>query len=172
MGKRPPVLFVICTHLSCASFYPVPISRADPALSLQYSIGVKQIELAQSEGTEPDPNNPGGAAKNEPPGTGTTTVKSAARECAVDLKSLCPGIAPGEGRIRACIQAHMSELSVGCSSTLSKAAWVSSECKVDVQHFCPQATKSGVVDCMRAHLHEVSDQCRGAIAFIASPAGD
>ncbi len=70
----------------------------------------------------------------------TASVQAEDRDCTVDLKSMCAGIAPGEGHIRACIQAHMSELSVGCSSRLSKAAWVFSECKADIQQFCPQAT--------------------------------
>jgi hypothetical protein len=51
-------------------------------------------------------------------------------------------------------------------------AWVFSECKGDIQQFCPQATYGNIADCMRPHLGEASDQCRGAIAFIASPAGD
>ena len=32
------------------------------------------------------------------------------------------------GRVLACLQSHISELSVGCSSILSKAAWVAKEC--------------------------------------------
>ncbi len=102
----------------------------------------------------------------------TAPVQAEDRDCTVDLKSLCAGIAPGEGHIRACIQAHMSELSVGCSSRLSKAAWVFTECRGDIQHFCPAATYGTISDCMRPHLGELSDQCRGAMAFIASPAGD
>jgi len=102
----------------------------------------------------------------------TASVQAEDRDCTVDLKSMCAGIAPGEGHIRACIQAHMSELSVGCSSRLSKAAWVFSECKADIQQFCPQATYGNIANCMRPHLGETSDQCRGAMAFIASPAGD
>src|SRR5579871_1761047 len=99
-------------------------------------------------------------------------VRAEDRDCTVDLKSLCAGVTPGEGAVRACIQAHIGELSVGCSSRLSKAAWVLSECHADVQHFCPDAKYGGIADCMKPHLGEVSDQCRGAIAFIASPAGD
>ena len=46
----------------------------------------------------------------------TASVRAEDRDCTVDLKAVCAGIAPGEGHVRACIQAHMSELSVGCSS--------------------------------------------------------
>ena len=102
----------------------------------------------------------------------TASVRAEDRDCTVDLKSMCAGITPGEGHIRECIQAHMSELSVGCSSRLSKAAWVFAECHADIQHFCPEATYGNISNCMRPHLGEASNQCRGAIAFIASPAGD
>jgi hypothetical protein len=102
----------------------------------------------------------------------TASVRAEDRDCSVDLKGLCAGVAPGEGRIQDCIQAHIGELSVGCSSRLSKAAWVFSECHADVQHFCPDAKYGGIVDCMRPHLHELSAPCSRAIAFIASPAGD
>jgi hypothetical protein len=102
----------------------------------------------------------------------TASVQAEDRDCTVDLKSLCADIAPGAGHIRACIEAHMSQLSVGCSSRLSKAAWVFSECHADIQHFCPEATYGNIADCMRGHLGETSDQCRNAMAFIASPAGD
>jgi len=102
----------------------------------------------------------------------TASVQAEDRDCAVDLKSLCAGITPGGGRVHACIQAHISELSVGCSSRLSKAAWVAKECAADIQHFCPDAKMGDVKDCMQPHLGETSDQCKAAVAFIASPAGD
>ena len=102
----------------------------------------------------------------------TVSVRAEDRDCTVDLKALCAGVAPGEGHIQECIQSHMSELSVGCSSRLSKAAWVFSECHADVQHFCPDAKYGGIADCMRPHLGEVSGPCRAAMAYIASPAGD
>jgi hypothetical protein len=94
------------------------------------------------------------------------------RDCAVDLKSLCAGVAPGGGRIRACLQSHMSQLSVGCSEILSKVIWAASECRGDIQHFCPDAKYEAIDDCMRPHLGEASDTCRAALAFLASPAGD
>src|SRR5271165_3674059 len=94
------------------------------------------------------------------------------RFCAIDLKSLCAGIMPGEGRIRACIESHISELSVGCSARLSRAAWVANECHADIQLFCPHAMYGSIASCMKPHLGEVSDPCKGALAFIASPGGD
>ena len=91
--------------------------------------------------------------------------------CTVDLKSLCAGITPGEGRIRACMMSHMSDLSTACSTKLSKAVYVAKECQADVKQFCGNV-KSGrnrIASCMRPHLREVSDPCKGALAFIAAP---
>ena len=42
----------------------------------------------------------------------SATPHTLSRYCAVDLKSLCAGIKPGEGRIHARLQSHISELSV------------------------------------------------------------
>ncbi len=109
--------------------------------------------------------------------SGSTAALSAAhtnlsRYCAVDLKSLCAGITPGEGRIHACLQSHIGELSVACSARLSRAAWVARECHADIQQFCPHAVYGSIASCMKPHLGEVSDPCKGALASIASPASD
>jgi hypothetical protein len=94
------------------------------------------------------------------------------RYCAIDLKSLCAGIAPGEGRIRACIQSHIGKLSVGCSARLSRAAWVANECHADIQQFCPHAVYGSIASCMKPHLGDASDACKSALAYVASPARD
>lgn len=41
-----------------------------------------------------------------------------ARACAGDIERLCQGVPPGEGRIKACIKAHITELSAPCFDTL------------------------------------------------------
>ena len=91
--------------------------------------------------------------------------------CAVDLKSLCAGITPGEGRVRACIISHMSQLSTACSTKLSRAAYVAKECETDVKQFCGKVKSGGnrIASCMRPHLGGVSRSCKGALAFIAAP---
>ena len=102
----------------------------------------------------------------------TASVQAEVRDCAVDIKSLCAGIQPGGGHVLACLQSHISELSVGCSSILSKAAWTAKECAADIHHFCPKAKVGTISSCMRPHLGEASDRCKSALAFIASPASD
>jgi hypothetical protein len=94
------------------------------------------------------------------------------RDCATDIQSVCAGVKPGGGRVLACLQSHVGELSVGCSTILSKAIWVARECAGDIHQFCPGATFGTVGDCMRPHLGQTSATCQSALAYIASPAAD
>jgi outer membrane protein OmpA-like peptidoglycan-associated protein len=41
--------------------------------------------------------------------------------CGGDVDRLCPGVSPGDGRIKACMKSHASELSAGCFDTLMAA---------------------------------------------------
>ena len=96
------------------------------------------------------------------------------RDCSADIQSLCAGVKPGGGRVLACLQSHVAagELSVGCSTILSKAIWVARECAGDIRQFCPSATYANVGDCMRPHLGQTSQTCQSALAYIATPAAD
>ena len=96
------------------------------------------------------------------------------RDCSQDIQSLCAGVKPGGGRVLACLQSHVAagDLSVGCSTILSKAIWTAQQCAGDIRQFCPGATYSNVGDCMRPHLGQANDTCRSALAFMASPAAD
>lgn len=49
------------------------------------------------------------------------TAQEIARACAGDIERLCAGVPPGEGRIKACIKAHITELSAPCFDTLLQA---------------------------------------------------
>ncbi len=93
------------------------------------------------------------------------------RTCAVDLKSLCTGILPGGGRIPACMMSQLSDLSVACSTELSRAAYVAKECEADQVRYCSAVRSGGgrIESCMAPHLGDVSDACKGALAFIAAP---
>src|SRR6516165_6739995 len=96
------------------------------------------------------------------------------RDCSTDIQSLCAGIKPGGGRVLACLQEHVAagDLSVGCSTVLSKAIWTAQQCAGDIRQFCPGATYANVGDCMRPHIGQASESCRSALAFMASPAAD
>src|SRR6516225_7626266 len=94
------------------------------------------------------------------------------RDCATDIQSLCPGVKPGGGRVVACLQSHVAagNLSVGCSTILSKMIWTAQQCAGDIKEFCPNATYANVGACMRPHLGQSSAACQSALAFMASPA--
>jgi hypothetical protein len=94
------------------------------------------------------------------------------RDCTTDVQSLCADVKPGQGRVLACLQSHVGELSVGCSTILSKAVWTAQQCAGDIRQFCPGATFGTVSNCMQPHLGEVSGTCKSALAFMASPAAD
>ena len=94
------------------------------------------------------------------------------RDCTTDVSSLCAGVTPGGGRVLACLQSHVGELSVGCSTNLSKAIWTAQQCSGDIHQFCPTATFGNISECMQPHLGEVSGTCKSALAFMASPAAD
>ena len=44
-----------------------------------------------------------------------------ARACAGDIERLCAGVPPGEGRIKACMKAHVTELSAPCFDAIMAA---------------------------------------------------
>src|SRR6516165_3142198 len=96
------------------------------------------------------------------------------RDCSTAIQSLCAGVKPGGGRILACLQQHVAagQLSVGCSTILSKAIWVAKDCAGDIRQFCPSATYSNVGECMQPHLGQTSQTCQSALAYRASPAAD
>jgi hypothetical protein len=94
------------------------------------------------------------------------------RDCTSDVQSLCANVKPGGGRVLACLQSHVGELSVGCSTILSKAIWVARECAGDIRQFCPGATFGNIGACMQPHLGQTSATCQSALAYIASPAAD
>ena len=92
------------------------------------------------------------------------------RNCTADVLSLCARVMPGGGRVLGCLHLHVSELSVGCSTILSKASWTAKECAANIREFCPHATFGNISNCLEAHLSEASASCKAALAFMASPA--
>ncbi len=50
-----------------------------------------------------------------------------AEACGADVDRLCPGVPPGLGRIKACMKAHVSQLSAPCFDTLMAAAAANKE---------------------------------------------
>lgn len=44
-----------------------------------------------------------------------------AAACQQDMKTLCQGVKPGEGRIAACLREHHDQVSDGCKAALKEA---------------------------------------------------
>jgi hypothetical protein len=91
---------------------------------------------------------------------------AAMKACAGDVKSLCAGVQPGEGRIKACIKSHVSDVSAPCQAVLVKAAAISKVCGADVKKACADVKPGGgrIEACMKSHLSEISDPCKDAIS--------
>ena len=49
-------------------------------------------------------------------------AKMVAHSCGGDIDRLCAGVPPGEGRIKACMKAHVAQLSPGCFDAMRGAA--------------------------------------------------
>jgi cysteine rich repeat protein len=98
--------------------------------------------------------------------------KSAALACAVDIKSKCGEVKPGEGRIRACVKEHLSEFSEPCRAKLAKIAAVAQSCGADVKKACgdvkPRPRK--IVACLKSALGNLSDACKDAVSDAVSGA--
>jgi hypothetical protein len=59
------------------------------------------------------------AGAQQPPAPSRLEIAEA---CGADIDRLCPGVPPGQGRIKACMKAHVSQLSASCFDTLMAAA--------------------------------------------------
>lgn len=90
--------------------------------------------------------------------------------CAGDIKTLCTGIQPGEGRIKACIKSHLNDLSQTCQDRVLTVAVSGKVCKADVAKLCAgiQPGTGGIRACMKSHVAELSDPCRDAMSQAAA----
>lgn len=93
------------------------------------------------------------------------------KTCAVDLDALCAGVTPGEGRVRACLTAHMANMSTTCSAKLSREIYLAAVCEADVKHFCGNVISGGdrIASCVQTHFGEVSGSCKSALASLDAP---
>lgn len=90
--------------------------------------------------------------------------------CRQDIEKLCPGIKPGGGAFRDCLEKHATELSPACQDHLKQmkagvAAWRQA-CQDDVQKFCAQVDpgRGNIKRCLHQHHDELSQTCKDQIA--------
>src|SRR6516225_5705312 len=103
--------------------------------------------------------------------SGSAAVAQTGKPCADDIKKLCAGIQPGEGRIKACIKSHLTELSPTCQDVVLTVAVTGKVCKTDVTKLCGgiEPGTGGIRACIKSHMAEVSDPCKDAMS--RAPAG-
>jgi hypothetical protein len=97
-------------------------------------------------------------------------AQQAGKPCAGDIKSLCAGIQPGEGRIKSCIKSHLTDLSPTCEERLLTVAVAGKVCKADVAKLCAGIVPGtgGIRACMKLHMAELSDPCKDAMSQTAA----
>ena len=97
-------------------------------------------------------------------------AQQAGNPCGGDIKKLCPGIQPGEGRITACIKSHLTDLSETCEARVLGVGVTGKVCKGDVAKLCASVVPGtgGLRTCIKSHMAEVSDPCRDAMSRAAA----
>jgi hypothetical protein len=95
--------------------------------------------------------------------------------CVADLRKLCPGIQPGNNRLRACMREHIRDVSFECLVTLAKFAEVRgsrNECSAHLRQQCASVERGGgqFAACLRSAVASLSDACKDALARAVSRA--
>jgi hypothetical protein len=103
----------------------------------------------------------------------TSTIaqqRAVAKECAADVKAQCGGVQPGAGRIRACINSHLKDLTPPCQAILVRAAAIGKACRGDVRKICAGVKPGGgrIEACIQSHLTELSVPCQDVMARAAA----
>ena len=83
--------------------------------------------------------------------------------CVADLRRLCPGVQPGNNRLRACMREHIRDVSFPCLVTLAKFAEVrrtlSEECNAHIRQQCANVERGEgrFGACLRSAVASLSD---------------
>jgi hypothetical protein len=96
--------------------------------------------------------------------------------CKTELESYCKDVAPGEGRILACIYAHGDKISGRCEYALydsaaqleravAALAYAVNECGDDLEKYCAavEAGDGRLLACLEQHDKNVSRRCKQAL---------
>src|SRR5215471_8489687 len=99
----------------------------------------------------------------------TAQGRLAVGHCVADLGKLCPGVPPGNDRLRACMREHIEDVSFPCLVMLAKFAEVRrfrKECGAHLQQQCASVERGGgqFAACLRSAVASLSDTCKDALA--------
>jgi hypothetical protein len=96
-------------------------------------------------------------------------AQGAARACVADIKKVCAGVEPGEGRIAGCVKEHVADLSAPCQNLLTATAAAAKACTNDVKQRCADARRRAAkLVCIKSTLANLSDDCKSAISQVAA----
>jgi hypothetical protein len=96
--------------------------------------------------------------------------------CQPDAEKFCKAIAPGGGRIAACLKAHESDLSPACQRIFAMVEAAVREvheaCNGDAEKLCQGIRPGGgrILACLKSHEAELSGACKAALARKQKPA--
>jgi hypothetical protein len=93
-------------------------------------------------------------------------------ECRADAADFCDDVRPGEGRIAACLYAHMDSLRPACRQGVAMGAAIRA-CAWDAKTFCDDVRPGGgrIAACLSAVRERLSPKCRSVVAFWSEAGG-
>jgi hypothetical protein len=86
--------------------------------------------------------------------------------CRADVERLCQGIAPGGGRLMACLRANQAQVSPACKAQLAtvdrKVKEVGAACGDDVRSWCADVKPGGgaILRCLAQNRASLSPPCQ------------
>jgi hypothetical protein len=96
--------------------------------------------------------------------------------CEKELAALCKDVAPGEGRLLACLYAYQDKLSPRCEyalydsaaqleRALSALTHMINECRDDLGTYCAEVSpgEGRLLDCLEKNDAKVSSRCKAAL---------
>jgi hypothetical protein len=99
--------------------------------------------------------------------------------CRGDVAYLCPGVAPGGGRLLKCLSTNDYALSRSCVAEISKVDTarehvvnLRQQCEPDAKRLCPGAAGRGgeLIACLQANEAQLSAECKSANPAVAAEA--
>jgi hypothetical protein len=103
-------------------------------------------------------------------------LESVAKGCEKELKMYCSQVAPGEGRVLACLYSFWDKLSNQCDNAMYDAAaqlqraisalsYVNSECWDDLKNYCAniQPGEGRLLQCLEKNDAKVNKRCKQAL---------
>ena len=103
----------------------------------------------------------------------TARQKLAVGACVTDIRNLCPGVQPGNDRLRECMRGRIQELSHPCLVTLAKFAEVRKvrkECRAQVDEQCGNVRRGDgrFGACLKSAVDGLSDTCKDPLTRAVS----